>query len=192
MNGILFAALILASAGSSGELGLPHEAAHEPPRIRDGGFRLSAGLGGGGFGLVGATRLLVVLPGTAWRVGVQGTAMHEINLSKYPNENVGSFHVLAARELVPTGPNSVLVFGGLGMASLERRGQFLETVESESFGSPDDSHYESIEDDRPTALLGIDLGASLRRILGVSLQIGAELGAANAGFMLVQADIGAW
>lgn len=192
MNGIFFAALFLASAGSSGELGFPHEAAQEPPRIRDGGFRLSAGLGGGGFGVVGATRLLVVLPGTAWRVGVQGTGMSEINLSKHPNENVGSFHVVAARELVPTGPNSVLIFGGLGMASLERRGRFVQSVGSESFGSSDDAYYESIEDDRPSALLGIDLGASLRRILGVSLQIGAELGAANAGFMLVQADLGAW
>jgi hypothetical protein len=192
MTGLLLAAFFLASAGPSGELDPAREAAQEAPRIRDGGFRLSAGAGGSGFGLVGATRLLVVLPGTSWRVGVQGTAMAEMSLSKHPNENVGSFHVVAARELVPSGPNSVLVFGGLGMASLERRGRYLETVESESFGSSDDEHYESIKDDLPSVLAGVDLGASLRRILGVSLQIGGELGAANTVYMLAQADIGAW
>jgi hypothetical protein len=163
-------------------------------RPKSGGIRLTYGLGGGSFGLAGAGRLLVVPPGTPWRVGVQGTAMSELALFISPNENMGALHVVAARELVSTGPASVLLFGGLGGASWERRGQRLgpdpDDPDSDSFGFTDE--YESIKGRGPSVLAGIDLGLSFRRIVGASLQLGAEAGGANSVYLLLQADVGSW
>lgn len=119
--------------------------------------------------------------------------MSELALFINPNEEVGALHVVAARELVVSRSSSALLFAGLGFASLERRGQLLESEGSEAVGFfADAAEYESIQEDLPSVLMGVDAGVSFRRKVGISIQVGAELGASNSIYWMVQADLGSW
>jgi len=184
MNALMAALLLLASAGSTGETDA--SAVGTTGAAGDGGLRVTAGLGAGSFGLVGAGRLLIVPPSTPWRFGVQGTAMTDLELFVTPNENFGALHVVAARELVPSGSTSALVFAGVGGAAMERRGRQLPSK------GLLETRYESIHENLPSALVGVDLGLSFRRKIGISYHVGAEVGASNSFYWLLQFDIGSW
>lgn len=183
-------ALAFATAGATSG---PDSARGASPSIGkpNSGLRLTAGLGAGSFGLAVAGRLLVVPPSTPWRFGAQGTGMGEVRLFVTPNENLGALHLIAARELVPSGPTSAQVVVGLGGASVERRGKLLKSDDSESamFGVDE---YESIVETTPSVLVGVDFGISFRRKIGISTQLGAELGGSNSAYWLLQADVGSW
>jgi hypothetical protein len=192
MHALFLAAFILATAGYAAE---PDTLPRAPLGLKkrdDVVLRMTAGIGAGSFGIVGAGRVLVAPTNTAWRFGLQGTAMAEIALFISPNENLGALHMIAARELVASGSGSAMLFAGLGFASLERRGQLLASKDSESESLFCCTEYESIEENRPSVLLGGDIGASFRRMVGISLQVGAEVGASNSIYWMLQADVGSW
>lgn len=151
----------------------------------EGTIRLTAGLGGGSFGLVGVARGLFGAPSSDWRFGGQAMGMSELKLFTSPNEEVRSFHCLVGRELSPTGPFSAMLFAGLGMAASERRGKLLE---SRMFNDT----YETIHSTDPSLLAGMDVGLSYRRHFGLSLQLGAQVSHVTAAYMALQLDAGAW
>ncbi len=163
----------------------PPASAFRPDSSPKAAVRFTAGLGGGTFGFVGVARGLFGQPASDWRFGGQAMGMSELKLFTSPNEEVRSFHCLVGRELSPSGPFSAMLFAGAGMAASRRRGRLLE---NRMF----DDTYESIHSADPSLLVGMDVGLSYRRHLGLSLQVGAQVSRVTAAYMTLQLDAGAW
>lgn len=118
-------------------------------------------------------------------IGVQGMGFSDITLFVTPSETNSSVHVIVARELYRGNVGSVLLYGGAGRAEIVERGELIHNGWLAE-------EYESITTESPSALVGLDCGASFRHIIGVSFQVGALLNARPTGFLMVQADLGRW
>lgn len=152
-------------------------------------FRASAGLGAGkGWpGLEG--RFLLGAHGSRWRFGAEGRYFEEFKLFTWPNESIGAGHVVVGWDLLPTGPVSILYFGGLGAETHVRRGRFLASEPENILGT---DTYETVSGTGPSLLVGFDLGFSLARRLGLSGQCGIQVAEFSVPYALLQLDVGDW
>lgn len=148
-------------------------------------LRVSGGEGLGQFGFVVEGRVLGGVEGSPWRYGVQATGMVAFELFTTPAENVGSICFVAGKELVPSGPLSFMLFGGLGLAQTELHGREESSV---MFNTT----YELIRTTDPVVLLGGDLGVSYHRHFGASIQFGAHVSRVTAAYAALQLDVGSW
>jgi hypothetical protein len=117
---------------------------------------------------------------------MQILGMSESRWDVRPEESMSSMHLIAAREVVPSGPLSILFLGGIGGVSVKRRGQLLATGE----GGGDT--YRLTRSSGASILAALDLGGSIQRRIGLSLQMGVEVGGSNAAYSLFQLDAGSW
>lgn len=150
-----------------------------------GTWRLSVGPAVGSVGLGGLYRGVVGQAGSAWRFGAQGMHLSELRLLGGPSENVGSFHLLAGRELSRSGSGSAMLLAGLGTAQSQLRGRLLD--QGLMFES-----YEMVRHTDMSLLAGMDFGLSFRRNIGLSLQLGLQVSRVTTPYVALQLDAGAW
>lgn len=156
--------------------------------------RATGGVGAGSMGPAIDLRLLGGMESSSFRYGLQATAMQRVEITSNSQserlnvngtDQVSSFNAVVGWELSPQGPYSVVVFLGPGVAN-------------SSMGSPHSpdsyrpSSAETIHSTDPSLLTGVDLGVSLWRHVGLSLQLGALASKESGVYALLQLDAGKW
>jgi len=119
------------------------------------------------------------------RFGVQAMELAELMSKTEPGTKLDAIHGWAGYELSPTGPFSAMVFMGLGGATWVEKGPFLQP---NSFGDI----YVGEKRSGLSALLGLDLGASLWRHAGLSLTGAIMMNKSLGGYTDIKLDVGNW
>lgn len=137
------------------------------------------------YGLEG--RLLVGSSATRWTFGVQGVYLEKLKVFDTPLPHVLAFHAVAGKNLVADGAVSATWLAGLGVASTLEQGEEIDP-DPQRWGNT----YQRKESLYLSALLGLDIGVSVNRVLGISLTYGAMMNIEPRGYAAIKVDIGSW
>lgn len=153
-------------------------------------YRFTVGIGISSYGLSRGGRGLLGKRSGQALYGFQASDLREIQLVSlgnhdYPDRSLTSFHVLAGWNVVPKGAVSWVWLGGLGASVAQGP---IKPARNYEPSDPKQNQLATL----PTAFLGMDLGGSFRRHVGLSLQAGAVVSRNVATYFMLQLDVGAW
>lgn len=147
--------------------------------------RISGGLGMGTFGTVAEGRILMGPKGTNLRFGAQFTQMEEIAILVSPSQDLSIWSVVVGWEFSDEPWLSVMPFAQTGVA----RGYLARDTKNRG------GEFEVREMERaynPVLMSGIDVGVSLDRSAGISMQVGGLFSRIRSGYAALQLDVGVW